>query len=129
MNRNDLSLEQLLVLQSELRHVEKSLALAYLMLLGGHLGVHRFYLRRFVSGSLQLALFLIATASYFAAAAVSSVSEEWDALSLALLGVMVLAGLALFVWIIVDLFILPRMVREWNEAREAEIIRKLTGQP
>ncbi|CAG5076213.1 TM2 domain containing protein [Thermobacillus xylanilyticus] len=127
MNKRDLTLEQLLVLQSEMRHAEKSLALAYFMLLGGHLGVHRFYLKRYVSGTIQLILFLAAAFSYFTAAAFSGVDEEWNAPAIIFLVIMLLTGLALFIWIIVDLFIMPRMVREWNEAREAEIIRKLTG--
>jgi hypothetical protein len=129
MNRNDLSLEQLLVLQSEMRHVEKSLALAYFMLLGGHLGVHRFYLKRYASGTIQLILFLVAVLCYFLTPLVYVGDEDWTGPALILLIIMLAAGLALIVWIIVDLFLIPRMVREWNAARETEIIRRLTGQP
>ncbi|OUM97217.1 MAG: hypothetical protein A9Z00_01965 [Thermobacillus sp. ZCTH02-B1] len=127
MKKHDLTLEQLLVLQSEMRHVEKSLGLAYLLLLGGHLGVHRFYLKRHVSGTIQLILFLIAVMCYFLAFIMTGDDEDLTAASIFFILIMLLAGLVLFIWIIVDLFLMPRMVREWNEAREAEIIRRLTG--
>lgn len=129
MNKHNLTLEQLLVLQTEMRHAEKSLGLAYFMLLGGHLGVHRFYLKRYISGTIQLVLFLVAALSYFLSIAFTGVEENWNAAAIFFLVVMLLTGGALFIWLIVDLFLMSRMVREWNEAREAEIIRRLTGQP
>ncbi|TJY39852.1 TM2 domain-containing protein [Cohnella pontilimi] len=126
MNKTDLSLEQLILLQSEMRHAEKSLALAYFMLIGGHLGVHRFYLRRFASGGIQLALFLVATACYFVYGIADAVDETWRPWHAVPIAFLVLSGLALFIWIIVDMCILPRMVREWNSAKEAEIISQIT---
>lgn len=46
LTKNDLSTNELLVLNLEMNKREKSLVLAYLMLLVGHLGVHRFYLKK-----------------------------------------------------------------------------------
>jgi hypothetical protein len=125
-NKADLSLEQLLLLQSEMRHVGKSLALAYFMLIGGHLGVHRFYLRRMISGSIQLGLFLVAVIAYYAFSIVCTFQDgSWSALSMILLVLTITAGLSLFVWIVVDMCLMPRMVREWNESREEEILQRL----
>lgn len=115
-------MDELLILNSELRHSEKSLALAYLMLLGGHLGVHRFYLKRFGTAVAQLALFLVATATYI----VGIILIELAALAgVFILGITVVNGLALFIWIIVDLFLMPRMVREWNEAVENRLLQQI----
>lgn len=129
MSKHNLTLEQLLVLQTEMRHANKSPGLAYFMLLGGHLGVHRFYLKRYISGTIQLILFLVATLSYFLTFAIIGVDENRNAAAIFFLVVMLLTGGKLFIWVIVDVFLMPRMIREWNEARETEIIRSLTGQP
>lgn len=129
MDKSHLTLEQLLVLETEMRHVEKSLGLAYFLLLGGHLGVHRFYLKRYVSGTIQLVLFLVATVCYFLAFGINAAAEEWALAAIFFLVLTFLTGGALMIWIIVDLFLMPRMVKAWNEACEAEIIRRLTGQP
>ncbi len=64
-SRFDLTEKELLILESELRFTEKSLGLAYFMLLGGHLGLHRFYLGRRITGCIQLILFIISSFLYF----------------------------------------------------------------
>lgn len=121
-----MSIEQLILLQSEMRHVEKSAPLAYFMLLGGHLGLHRFYLRRFGTGAVQLALFLIAVLAYYVFAVVLALADdEWTGGVVAAAVVSGAAGLALFVWLVVDMCILNRMVKEWNAQREAEILAQL----
>lgn len=122
-----MSLEQLILLQSEMRNVEKSLALAYFMLIGGHLGLHRFYLRRFASGAIQLALFLLAIVAYYGSAVIYGFQEEvWTIEATASLIVSLASGLALFVWVIVDMCLLPGMVRAWNAEKEKEILQALT---
>lgn len=65
LNKQDLTLDEMMVFSSEMRASEKSTALAYLMLLGGHLGLHRFYLNKKGTGILQLVLFLLACVFYF----------------------------------------------------------------
>jgi len=125
----DLSMEQLFLLRSELGHAEKSVVLAYIMLLGGHLGAHRFYMRRFVGGAIQLALFLIALIAYYIfAIALAIHDDEWTAgagVSLAITGI---AGIALLVWVIVDACNLHRWVKAHNDEKEAEIIEQIVRQ-
>jgi TM2 domain-containing membrane protein YozV len=123
LHKHDLTTEELLLLQSELRHREKSLGLGYLMLLGGHLGLHRFYLGRRVSGAIQLALFLLCVISYvFFSIAV----EFTDGAVLIATGVLALLSfLPLTVWVIVDLFLLPGMVREWNDREERALLERI----
>lgn len=122
IHRSDLTLNELMVLNSELRDQEKSLALAYLMLLGGHLGVHRFYLKKIGTAVVQLVLFLTASVTYFFGVVFMEFSLP---LGIASLVIAALSGLALFVWIVVDLFIMPGMVREWNERVERQLIDQI----
>lgn len=123
MDKRDLTLNELMVFQSEVRAHEKSAAIAYLMLVGGHLGVHRFYLKRTGTAIAQLILFLVATGGY--ALTVLGSAVESEALMLFSLLLLVIPGLVLFIWIIVDLFLMPRMVREYNEKVEQHIIAQI----
>lgn len=74
----------------------KDVAVAYVLaiFLGGF-GVHQFYLRRAGSGVTQLLLTLVGGAT------------AWLYVGLLLLA-------AVFVWVVVDLFLIPAMVREAN---------------
>ncbi|MBB3114718.1 TM2 domain-containing membrane protein YozV [Paenibacillus phyllosphaerae] len=121
--KQELSLQELMILKSELKSAEKSTALSYLMLLGGHLGIHRFYLKRPGTGAAQLALFLVATIFYFVMAIASETSNE----TLVILSVIlfVLPAIALFIWIVVDLFLLPGMIRSYNERIEQDILQEI----
>jgi TM2 domain-containing membrane protein YozV len=74
MNKSDLTLNELMVFNSELRNNEKSAAVAYLLLIGGHLGAHRFYLKRTGTAIVQLILFVVATLGYFCMA----IASEFD---------------------------------------------------
>lgn len=124
--KSDLTVNELLILQSEMRKEGKSLGLAYLMLLGGHLGLHRFYLGKYVSGSIQLTLFILAVVCYWIVPVASGFLNLPDMLML--LGFVLfvgLPGLALFIWIVVDLFLIGGMVRDWNNAIEQKITQKL----
>jgi len=122
ITRQDLTIDELMVLNSELRDAEKSIALAYLMLLGGHLGVHRFYLKRIGTAVVQLVLFLLTSISYFMGIILM---EFYEPIGIVFIVVMALSGLALLVWIIIDLFLMPRMVREWNERIERQILEQI----
>ncbi|WP_238162570.1 NINE protein [Cohnella sp. AR92] len=111
------------MLNSEMRLREKSIALVYILLLGGHLGIHRFYLKKPLSGSIQLALSVLATIFYFIFALTTAEAEdygEWWAFVLCLL-----CAAAVFVWVIVDLFLIPKMVKRLNEEKEQEIVKQL----
>jgi hypothetical protein len=123
ISKQELSVNELMVLNSSMREAEKSLALGYLMLIGGHLGVHRFYLKRYKSAITQLLFFVISTASYFMATIFSDLEYRTPmTISLICLGVI---GGSLLVWLVVDLFLVPRMIREWNEQVERDMIRKI----
>lgn len=127
LSRHDLSTKELLLLQSELRSHEKSAGVAYLLLIGGHLGAHRFYLKRTGTAIVQLILFLIAVAMY--AALVIFVETDLDVLTgLSVIG-LILTSLALTIWIIVDLFLISKMVREYNAKVEQELLMQIKGFP
>lgn len=116
-----------MLLQSEMRNHAKSLAIAYLMLLGGHLGAHRFYLKRYGTGILQLILFLVTCVSYFLLVLIVENEQLADNEPLLILAVIFTLGtfLILTVWVIVDLFLVPKMVRAWNDKVEQETIKQI----
>ncbi|PYI56991.1 NINE protein [Paenibacillus flagellatus] len=122
-NKQDLTLTELMVLNSELKSAEKSTAIAYLMLLGGHLGLHRFYLKRPGTGALQLVLFLLSVVFYFVLSVGAAL--ESDAIIIASTILLILPALALFIWVIVDLFLLPGMLREYNAGVEQDIVQEI----
>lgn len=111
-----------MLLNSELRPREKSLALAYVMLLGGHLGIHRFYLKRIASAVIQLLLFVFAAISYTVFAIMLEFSETGSIVALILL---IATGLPLFIWVIVDLFLLPGIVKTINAEAEQQILQQI----
>jgi len=123
LSKHDLSLNELMVFSSEMRSAEKSTAIAYLMLLGGHLGLHRFYLKRYGSGALQLALFAITMIFYMLLAVSTSIESEGLTIISAIL--FILPAIALLVWIIVDFCLLPGMLREFNGRIEQEILQEI----
>lgn len=123
MHKSNLTLDELMVFNSEIRSVEKSAAIAYLMLIGGHLGVHRFYLKRKVSAIVQLTLFLVAALGYVGLTIASAIENTpLLIITIILFG---LPALALFIWIVVDLFMISGMVREYNEKQEYELLKQI----
>lgn len=131
-SKQTLSTTELLILNSEMSKQEKSLAMAYLMLLAGHLGIHRFYLKKPVSGAIQLALFVVTLISYFMFVIMTGLNAtETDSYnlgySLLFLIPTMLCGLALTVWVIVDACILPGMVKAWNAALEQSLINQIVS--
>ncbi|XEC95607.1 NINE protein [Paenibacillus tarimensis] len=123
MDTRDLTLNELLVFQSEVRSAEKSAAIAYLMLIGGHLGVHRFYLKRVGTAIAQLILFLASAGGYIMMLVASA--AEIDALIIISVLLFAIPGLVLFIWIIVDLFLMSGMVREYNEKIQQDILAQI----
>jgi TM2 domain-containing membrane protein YozV len=121
-SKHDLTTTELLILQSEMRSVEKSLGVAFLMLLGGHLGLHRFYLQRKGSGAAQLVLFILCAVFYLLIGMFSVQSEALTTIVSLILGALVLA---LVIWVIVDACLLSGMTRAWNEQAEQDIIRRI----
>lgn len=104
--------------------------MAFLMLLMGHLGVHRFYLKRYVSGAVQLGLILLVFISYIGFAILLGLDSEmgsdtYSIPGLLALGVFLLTALGLTVWVIVDACLLNGMVKRWNAELEQSIIREI----
>ncbi len=127
LTRYELSPQELMLLNSEMRPREKSLGLAYLMLIGGHLGVHRFYLKRTATAIVQLILFLIAALGYIVMMVTTAGFDEANATPGVIVGLILFFGAAapLFVWVVVDLFLIPGMVRGMNAQIEGEIMQQL----
>lgn len=123
LNKQDLSLNELMVFSSELRRAEKSAAIAYLMLLGGHLGLHRFYLKRKGTAIAQLLLFICA--AFFYVVMLLSSSFGSDGLIIISIILFALPAITLFIWIIVDLFLLPGMIKEFNGMIERDILNQM----
>ncbi len=99
--KSSLTTEQLAMLQSEFDKNKRSTGVAYLLLLlvMGIFGAHKFYLKRNGEGI----IYLVMLALFF----------------------LVIPPFILAIFLILDLFTLPRQVREANEKIEAEKIQEL----
>jgi hypothetical protein len=127
LSKQDLTVDELLLLQSELRNSQKNLAIAYLMLLGGHLGLHRFYVKRYKTGTVQLLLFLVALTGYVLFGVMSAFEVNGVLLASTFILIFALPALALFIWVIVDLFLMNRMIQDWNLKTEQQIIQDIVS--
>lgn len=129
ITKYDLSTKELMMFQSEMKSKEKSLGLAYLMLIGGHLGVHRFYLKRNGTAIAQLLLFVLSIIFYVALIisieAIEIMNEPNYSLFILSIILFLICVLPLTIWIIIDLFRMPRMVREWNEREEKTLLQQI----
>lgn len=123
ITRYELSAQEIMLLQSQLRDEAKSLSLAYTMLLGARMGIHRFYLERTSTAIVQLVLFIFTILFYGLFSLMTTLESNGGAITFAVL--MILFGFALFVWIVIDIFILPRMVREFNAKIEYVVLERI----
>lgn len=106
-------------------HGRKEMAVAYILaILGGGLGFHRFYLRRYVTAVVLMLTGAAGVVSATVGAVLVSLSPvtpaESSAAASAVVVVTVLALLpcaAAFVWVVSDLFRIPGMTREENGYR------------
>lgn len=93
---NNLSIEEQLLVNSEVEKNGKNIVLAYVLaIFVGILGIHRFYLGR-----------------------------KGSAIAMLILGLFSL-GLITGVWVIVDLFLIPGIVKENNAVIEAELTSEI----
>ncbi|API94313.1 TM2 domain-containing protein [Virgibacillus pantothenticus] len=96
-----------MLVNSELNRKGKNMLLAYVLLIFlGSLGIHRFYLNRKGSAIAQLLLSVIGWITVFI-----------------IIGFIPLA--IVYIWLFVDLFLIPGMVNRENEIIEKEIIQSL----
>lgn len=127
LSRYDLTTKELMLLQSEMRNLEKSAGVAYLLLIGGHLGAHRFYLKRTWSAIIQLVLFILATIMYVTLCIF--IDTGFDAMIILSLVGFLTPALALLIWIIVDLFLISKMVRAYNAEIEQQLLMQIKAYP
>ncbi|GIP62660.1 MULTISPECIES: TM2 domain-containing protein [Virgibacillus] len=103
----ELTNEERMLVNSELNRKGKNMLLAYVLLIFlGSLGIHRFYLNRKGSAIAQLLLSVIGWITVFI-----------------IIGFIPLA--IVYIWLFVDLFLIPGMVNRENEIIEKEIIQSL----
>ena len=81
---------------------QKNIGIAYVLLIVfGGMGLHRFYLERIGSGIVQFILWLAVIVSLL----------NSDSLVLGGFQVLLIAGVPLGIWVLVDLFLIPGMAR------------------
>lgn len=124
ISKDELTPTERVVLQSEAHLCGRSLGFCYLLALGGHLGIHRFYMKRYKSATLQLLLFVLAATAHMAAR-VSLQSLNNDILYYGMMVVFFFLFGGLTVWVLVDLFLLPGMVKCWNERVERDLMAQI----
>ena len=103
---------------------KKSMVAAYVLaVLFGGLGIHRLYLGRNRTGYLMFGICLL---SFFMRAWVSSgyQNSDGDALCEYIAYSMMFA---LWVWIIIDLFLIPKMLRKFNTGLAAELRKGISS--
>lgn len=107
ISKNQLDTNELLILKQAVRSEGKNIGIAYLLwfLLGGA-GAHRFYLRRKGSAITLLLLTLISSL-----------------LSIILIGY--IGILVMLVWVFIDAFLIPGMVRSHNSKIEQSVMHDL----
>jgi len=107
--KQQLTAQQLGILQTEMEKNKKSTGVAYaLWFFLGSLGVHKFYLKNTVWGIIYIALFVLG----------------WVTLAA---GVGVAFFFALGIFLLYDLFAMPRQIKTLYEKEEEKIIDRLLG--
>ncbi len=108
--KQQLNQHQLSMVQSEMEHKMKSMAVAYLLAIFlGYFGAHRFYVRKTGTAVTQLVLFLLGVVT----------------------AIFLVGFVFLFIvgfWVLIDLFLLHGQVNRLNEEIEREIIEQVLRQ-
>jgi hypothetical protein len=103
---------------------KKSMIVAYMLaVLFGGLGIHRLYLDRTRSGYLMFAICMV---SLFMRAWVSSGYQNSDG-DIVCEYIAYFMMFALWVWIIIDLFLIPKMLRKYNAGLAAELRKGISA--
>jgi TM2 domain-containing membrane protein YozV len=109
--KQQLSHQQLAMVQSEMEHKKKSMALAYVFLIFlGTFGAHRFYVGKKGTAITQLVLTLLGY------------------LTLWLFGIGLIFLGIVWIWVLIDLFLLYGHVNRFNEEIERELIAQVMRQ-
>ncbi|NLG95624.1 MAG: TM2 domain-containing protein [Acetomicrobium flavidum] len=126
--KEQLSQQQFFILESEMQKRRKSLPLTYVLLIFlGALGVHKFYLGKTKQGLLYLVLGVVGFISLLIGEFTGLISFGASGNLLFRFGLVCLGILVIL--LIVDLFTIPRQVRQANMAAENKIIDQLLNAP
>lgn len=126
--KEQLSQQQFFILESEMQKRRKSLPLTYVLLIFlGALGVHKFYLGKTKQGLLYLVLGVVGFISLLIGEFTGLISLGASGMPLFRFGLVCLGILVIL--LIVDLFTIPRQVRQANMAAENKIIDQLLNAP
>jgi len=126
--KEQLSQQQFFILESEMQKRRKSLPLTYVLLIFlGALGVHKFYLGKTKQGLLYLVLGVVGFISLLIGEFTGLISFGASGMLLFRFGLVCLGILVIL--LIVDLFTIPRQVRQANMAAENKIIDQLLNAP
>ena len=102
---------------------KKSMVTAYVLaVLFGGLGIHRLYLGRTRTGYLMFGICMV---SFFMRAWVSSGYQNSDGDICEYIAYLMM--FALWVWIIIDLFLIPKMLRKFNAGLAAELRKGISA--
>lgn len=116
--KKQISDRQLAILESEMKKQRKSVGLAYvLLILLGNIGVHQFYLGKTRRGLAYLLLGVVGWISLF-----SSFLGEANG-GAGVIGILCFAVVGIF--LLIDLFTLPKQVRAADEVAEDKILNEL----
>ncbi len=127
--KQQLNEKQLIILESEMRKQKKSLGLSYILLVFlGSLGVHKFYLGKTLWGIIYLVLGIfgwiaIFTESIIAFRRFSYMTSGFNPSAFGIIGI--ICEIVLGIFIIIDLFTLPKQVKTINNEIEAKIINEI----
>jgi hypothetical protein len=122
--KRGLTLEELGILESEMAMNRKSKDAAWGLWAGLHFfAAHRFYTENYIYASLMLATTLLPIIGIFFLA----IFTDFEGFSLFLLwvSIILLAGSVIWSWI--DAFFLNRRIKDINETKELEIIKRIKG--
>lgn len=119
--KEELSSEQLSIVQSEMQRKQKNVAVAFILwFFLGWAGAHRFYTDRIGSGIAMLGLNICGVICYFIGLALLSVI-----LGFLILPIGFILSLAFLVWWIVDAVKLQDVINYMNAQIEADIINSV----
>lgn len=118
--KNELTTNELLIVKSEMAKSEKTMAMAYLLLFIGFLGLHRFYLGYVTIGILQLCIWIFFWIAYISLE-IGLVIESLP-LIIGSIIIMAVSGISELIWLIVDACRMKGFVTLYNKKIEDQVI-------
>jgi TM2 domain-containing membrane protein YozV len=123
--KQNLTEKQLSILNSELEKHKRSIGLAYVLyLFFGSIGVHKFYIGKTLWGVVYFLLGVLGWNTLLTGGIAALAEDTGAAAGFSVFGLICLVVLGIF--LLVDLFTIPRQINKKLEKAEKEIISKLT---